>query len=82
VTCVRLFDEGKGVITGSADRTLKVWDISRQTYRQTSTFRHGSTANNVDVGIDSTSATTGHLDGGVRFWDIPTGDQRADISGK
>lgn len=82
ITCVRLFDNEKGVITGSADRSLKVWDISRQTYRQTATFRHSSTANCIDVGIDSSIAVTGHLDGGIRFWDVRTGDRTADISGK
>jgi autophagy-related protein 16 len=82
ITCVRLFNDGKGVITGSADRSLIVWDISRQTYRQTGTFRHSSTANTVDVGIDSTIAVTGHLDGGIRFWDIHSGDRSADIPGK
>ena len=70
------------MITGSADRSLKVWDISRQTYRQTATFRHNSTANNVDVGIDSTIVATGHVDGGIRFWDVHSGDRRADIPGR
>lgn len=81
VTCVRLCDKEKGVITGSADRSLKVWDISRQTYRQITTFRHSSTANSVDVGMDSSIAVSGHLDGGVRFWDVRSGDRTLDISG-
>ena len=82
VTCVRLCDKEKGVITGSADRSLKVWDISRQTYRQITTFRHSSTANSVDVGMDSSIAVSGHLDGGVRFWDVRSGDRTLDISGR
>eukprot|EP00934_Nitzschia_sp_Nitz4_P003827 Nitzschia sp. Nitz4//scaffold3_size479765//343825//348135//NITZ4_000144-RA/size479765-processed-gene-1.535-mRNA-1//-1//CDS//3329550890//3817//frame0 len=80
VTCVRLFGGEKGVVTGSADRSLKVWDISRQTYRQTTTFRHSSTANCIDVGIDSCAAVTAHLDGGIRFWDMRTGERTSDLS--
>ena len=82
VTCVRLFGSEHGVISGSADRSLKVWDISRQTYRQTNTLRHSSTSNCVDVGIDGFTAVSGHLDGGLRFWDIRTGERTADISRK
>ena len=68
------------MITGSADRSLKLWDISRKTYRQTTTFRHSSTAHCVDVSSDSSTAVSGHLDGGLRFWDIRTGDRTAEIA--
>ena len=79
VTCVRLFSSEHGVISGSADRSLKVWDISRQTYRQTTTLRHSATANCIDVGLDSFTAVSGHNDGGIRFWDVRTGERTADI---
>jgi WD40 repeat protein len=61
---------------------MKVWDISRQTYRQTTTLRHSSTPNCIDVGIDSFTAVSAHLDGGIRFWDVRTGERTADISRK
>jgi WD40 repeat protein len=79
ITCVRLFNNEKNVITGSADRSLKVWDIARKTYRQTVTLRHSSTANCVDV--ESETAVTGHHDGGLRFWDLKSGDRTENISG-
>jgi autophagy-related protein 16-1 len=81
ITCVRLISD-RSVITGSADRSLKVWDISRKTYRQTTTLRHSSTSNCVDVGSDPHVAASGHMDGGLRFWDLRTGDRTADIVGK
>ena len=63
---MRLFggNSDKSVISGSADRSLKIWDISRKTYRQTLTLRHGSSCNCVDVATDSVTAVSGHLDGG------------------
>ena len=82
VTCVRLFGNERGIITGSADRSMKVWDISKQTYRQTVTLRHSSTSNCVDVGIDSFTVVSAHLDGGIRFWDIRTGERTGDIPRK
>lgn len=33
VTCIRLFPRVKNVLTASADRSMKIWDISRNTYR-------------------------------------------------
>lgn len=81
ITCVRLYNSEKSVITGSADRCLKVWDISRQTYKQTVTLRHSSTANAVDVVQESMMAATGHTDGGLRFWDLKSGDRMQNLSG-
>ncbi|KAL3945161.1 MAG: hypothetical protein SGBAC_000764 [Bacillariaceae sp.] len=81
ITCVKLFGSEKGVVTGSADRSIKVWDISRQTYKQTTTFRHSSTANCVDVSSDLFTVVTAHLDGGVRLFHLQTGERLADISG-
>jgi autophagy-related protein 16-1 len=81
ISCVRLFNNGKCVLTGSADRSLKVWDISRTTYKQMTTLRHGSTPNCADVGTDSVTAVSGHMDGGLRFWDLRTGERTSDISG-
>ena len=66
-------------MTGSADRSLKIWDISRSTYRQTTTLRHSSTSYCVDVASDSFTTVSGHMDGGLRFWDARTGERTTDI---
>ena len=82
ITCVRLFGDDKpSVITGSADHTLKIWDISRKTYRQNTTLTHTSTATCVDVAPDCTTVVTGHMDGGLRIWDLRSGQLTAEMSG-
>mmetsp|Transcript_3308 Transcript_3308/g.7193 ORF Transcript_3308/g.7193 Transcript_3308/m.7193 type:complete len:599 (+) Transcript_3308:472-2268(+) len=81
ITCVRLFHNEKDILTGSADRSMKVWDISRNVYRQTVTFRHSSTSNYVDVSSDSLTAVSAHMDGGLRFWDVRSGERSAEIAG-
>mmetsp|Transcript_28287 Transcript_28287/g.43512 ORF Transcript_28287/g.43512 Transcript_28287/m.43512 type:complete len:386 (-) Transcript_28287:614-1771(-) len=81
INCARLFQGEKLVLTGSADRSLKVWDIARNTYRQTTTFRHSSSCNCIDTGLDAATAVSGHMDGGVRFWDHRTGDRVLDMAG-
>ena len=75
ITCVRLFSSSKSLVTGSADRSLRIWDISRHIYTQTRTFRHSSSSNCIDVSGE-TNIVSGHLDGGVRFWDTRTGGDR------
>jgi len=70
ITCCRLLSDTKSVVTGSADRSLRLWDINRKTYNQTTTLRHGSTPNCIELTSDSTTVISGHLDGGLRFWDL------------
>lgn len=84
VTAVKfLYDGGSHqksmIVTSSADRSIKVWDISRSTYRQNITMRHGATAQCLDTSF-SNDIVSGHADGGVRFWDYRSNECIGDIS--
>ncbi len=79
ITCVKLFPGQKNIVTGSADRSIRLWDISRHIYTQTTTFRHSSTANCTDVFVETQPIVTGHLDGGICFWDVRSGDRVMDL---
>ena len=81
ITSVRFFDGTRGIITASADRRLKVWDISKTTYRQLTSIHLNSTANSIDVAFDSSTIVTGHVDGGVCLFDIRTGQKTLEIEG-
>lgn len=81
ITSVRFFKGNpNAVLTASSDRSMKVWDISRHTYRQTVTLRHNSTPLCLDMSYDGVSALSGHLDGGIRFWDLRSGERTAEVS--
>ena len=58
---------------------IKVWDISKQTYRQKTNIILDSTANSVDVASDSFTLVSGHTIGSLRFWDIRTGEKNGEI---
>ena len=79
ITSVRFLGTAKGIITASADRQMIVWDISKQTYRQTTNISLNSTANSIDVADDSYTVVSGHVDGGLRLWDIRTAQKSAEI---
>ena len=79
ITCVRFLDRGQKIVTASKDRQIKVWDISKQTYRQTTNIVLNSTANSVDIAKDAYTLVSGHTNGSVRFWDLRTGERNAEI---
>mmetsp|Transcript_34961 Transcript_34961/g.93552 ORF Transcript_34961/g.93552 Transcript_34961/m.93552 type:complete len:223 (-) Transcript_34961:99-767(-) len=59
------------MITGSTDRTLKLWDTLSG--REVRTLRSSSTCNAVDFSGEGATVVSGHQDGSVRLWDIGTG---------
>ena len=59
ITCVRLFPGEKQIITASADRSMRIWDISRHIYTQTTILRHSSTVNCSDVASETQSIVSG-----------------------
>ncbi|CAF0735433.1 unnamed protein product [Brachionus calyciflorus] len=65
------------VVTGSYDRTLKVWDLMQKACIKT--LFAGSSCNDL-VTMDSQSIISGHLDKKIRFWDIRMDPPQTEIS--
>ncbi|EDS43924.1 G protein beta subunit [Culex quinquefasciatus] len=59
------------LVTGSHDRTLKVWDLKNRSCTETKFA--GSSCNDL-VTTDSSSIISGHFDKKIRFWDTRTAD--------
>uniref|UniRef100_A0A182SGA8 WD_REPEATS_REGION domain-containing protein n=1 Tax=Anopheles maculatus TaxID=74869 RepID=A0A182SGA8_9DIPT len=57
------------IVTGSYDRTLKIWNLKNCT----ETKFAGSCCNDL-VTVDSFSFISGHIDKKIRFWDVRTAD--------
>jgi len=66
--------DGRYVLSGSGDNTLKLWDVS--TGREIRTFvGHKRSVTSVDVSSDGKYALSGSLDYTVRLWDVTTGKE-------
>jgi len=64
--------DGRFVLSGSDDRTLKLWEVS--TGREIRTFtKVDSNVTAVAYSPDGQTAFSGHMDGTVAFWEISTG---------
>ena len=73
VYAVRLLGgDGRSVLTGAADRTVRLWDVGRASCKQV--LRSGSTCNGLDVGVDGHLPVSAHQDGGLRLWDLRSGN--------
>ncbi|KAF0691903.1 Aste57867_16942 [Aphanomyces stellatus] len=64
-----MLDPSNEVLTGGADRSIRVWDVTSG--RNLKTFSCRSTCNDLAVAVGGQIASA-HQDGAVRFWDART----------
>ena len=79
VSTARFATDSQRIVSGSQDRTLKVWNVANGTCIKT--MFCPSSCNDVIVGSDGNTAISGHLDHGLRFWDLRTGDEAYTLTG-
>jgi WD40 repeat protein len=72
--------DGKRIITGSEDKTGKVWDIQTGTCVLT-LIGHSGIVKNAKYSPDGTYIITDSTDGTTKIWDIGTGDCLLTLSG-
>jgi len=68
--------DGSWLATGSADRTVRIWDAATGQERTVLTGHKGS-VRAVAVAPDGSWLATGSADRTVRIWDAATGQERA-----
>lgn len=75
VTAVAVSPDGRYVLSGSNDKTLKLWEISSG--KEISTFTgHSGSVSSVAFSYDGRFAvSTGHGDKTVRLWDVSAGKE-------
>ena len=74
INCVALSSNGKFIISGSNDHTIKLWDIF--TGKEVQTFKgHKDRVNSISVTTDGKHIISGSDDYTIRVWDISTGEE-------
>jgi WD40 repeat protein len=79
-TCIALSKDGKRLLSGSADKTLKLWDV--KTGQAIFTFTgHEGIVRSVALSADGKWAVSGGDDRTVRLWDVQTGKPLQTLTG-
>src|SRR4028118_1883598 len=80
VNAVAVTADGKRALSGSADKTLKVWDLT--TGNEQFTLKgHSDLVNAVAVTADGKRAISGSSDNTLKVWDLTTGKEEFTLKG-
>ena len=80
VNAVAVTADGKRAISGSNDKTLKVWDLT--TGKEQFTLNgHRESVYAVAVTADGKQAISGSLDNTLKVWDLTTGKEEFTLKG-
>jgi len=80
VTCVAISPDGRRVVSGSRDKTLKVWDVA--TGKCLATLKgHSNSVCSVAISPDGRRVASGSYDETVKVWDVATGECVATLTG-
>jgi WD40 repeat protein len=81
VNAVAISADGKLALSGSADRTLKLWelDTGREVYALSG---HSSRVNAVAISADGKLALSGSVDNTLKLWELDTGRVLATFTGE
>ncbi|QUW02760.1 AAA-like domain-containing protein [Chloracidobacterium validum] len=72
--------DGKKIITGSADKTARIWDA--ETGRELRRLEgHSDVIHSVDITLDGRKVVTGSYDKTARIWDLESGNELRKLEG-
>ncbi len=80
VNSVALSPDNQTIVSGSNDRTIKVWDLQSGKLIH-SLSSHSSSVYSVGISKDSQTIVSGNQDGAVRVWSLLTGKEIRNLSG-
>ena len=72
MTCITLSPDGRTALSGSNDKTLKIWDLTSGQELRT-LVGHAGSVNCVALSPDGLTAVSGGEDGAIMEWDLSSG---------
>jgi WD40 repeat protein/uncharacterized caspase-like protein len=80
VNCVAISPDGQTLVSGSADKTIKIWNL--KTGRQLLTLEgHSDTVNSVVISADGQTLVSGGADKTIKIWHLNTGKLIRNLGG-
>jgi WD40 repeat protein len=80
VEAIAVTPDGKTVISGSDDKTIKIWDLRTGTEKFTLTG-HSDWVNAIAVTPDGKTVISGSVDKTIKIWDLVTGTEKFTVKG-
>jgi WD40 repeat protein len=80
VSSIALTPDGQILASGSADRTIKIWNLSTGKV-QTTLSGHSSAVNSVAFSPDGQTLASGSVDKTIKLWDIRTAQELYTLKG-
>jgi hypothetical protein len=72
--------DGKTLISGSLDKTIKLWDLT--TYKERDTLKgHANSVLCIALAADGKTLASASRDGAIKVWDLATGKERLNLDG-
>lgn len=80
VNCVAISSDNQTLVSGSADKTIKIWNL--KTGRELYTLEgHSDTVNCVAISPDGQTLASGSADKTIKIWNLNTGKQLRSLGG-
>ena len=81
VNSVAFSPDGLTLVSGSDDKTIRLWDVATGHQKQILTRGHRGDVNSVAFSPDGTTLASGSDDNTIRLWDANTGTYKATLVG-
>lgn len=81
VRAIQFSADGTKLITGSDDKTARVWDLADAKFPELSRFQHEAAVTAVTLNADATIAVSGSADSSLKSWTVTDGTEARSFAG-
>lgn len=81
VRAIQFSADGAKLITGSDDKTARVWDLADAKFPELARFQHEAAVTAVTLNADATIAVSGAADNSLKSWTVTDGTEARSFAG-